>query len=368
MTPEQLAIRVMLSGPSLQILGGQAVQARRLVDNLRHERELEVAFLPVNPMLPGALRHLQRIKYVRTIVTSLFYIFSLLRHVPRIDILHTFSASYWSFLLAPAPAILVGRCFGKRVLLNYRSGEAEDHLRRSRRVAVPLMRLAHRIVVPSGYLVEVFGRFGLPAVAIPNFVDTTAIRFRGRVAPRPRFLSNRNFESLYNVAMTVRAFARIQAEVPEAELVLVGQGGERPSLERLVHGLGLRGVTFTGPVPPDRMPAHYDECDIYLNSPDIDNMPTSVIEAFAAGLPVITTRAGGIPWVVRHNENGLVVDCNDDEGMAAAALSLLRESGLGERLSRTAIGDVHERYTWEAVRPSWVGLYEDMVQTGCIHT
>src|ERR671936_20524 len=120
-----------------------------------------------------------------------------------------------------------------------------------RRSAVPAMRLADEIVVPSGYLVDVFRRFGLRARPIFNFVEVEAIPYRERGAPpRPVFFSNRNFEPLYNVACV-------------------------------------------GRVPPERMCRLYDEADIYLNSPDIDNMPNSIIEAFAAGLPVVTTNTGG---------------------------------------------------------------------------
>ena len=109
-------VRVAIVGPSLDILGGQSVQAERLLERLRNEPKLEMHFVPVNPRLPGPLRNLQKIKYVRTIVTSIAYVSSLLRHVPSYDVLHIFSASYWSFLLAPTPAILVGRLYGRKTV------------------------------------------------------------------------------------------------------------------------------------------------------------------------------------------------------------------------------------------------------------
>src|SRR5690606_7519921 len=121
-------LRVCLVGPSLDILGGQAIILNRLRQRLGTVRELEVSFLPVNPRLPRGLAQLQRVKYVRTVVTSVAYVWSLLRTIRHVDVVHAFSASYWSFLLAPVPAMLVGRLFGRTVVLNYRSGEADDHL------------------------------------------------------------------------------------------------------------------------------------------------------------------------------------------------------------------------------------------------
>ena len=163
----------------MDILGGQAVQVTRLLRRLRELDGIEVSFLAVNPRLPGPLRLLQRIKDLRTIATSIVYGLSLLKNIRTSDVVHAFSASYTSYLLAPLPAMLVAKLYGKRIVLNYRSGEASDHLARSS-FAVRTMRLADEIVVPSGYLVEVFAQFGLHARAILNFVDLDNLDYRER--------------------------------------------------------------------------------------------------------------------------------------------------------------------------------------------
>jgi glycosyltransferase involved in cell wall biosynthesis len=352
-------IRVVLVGPSLDILGGQAVQLQRLLARLREVPSLEVDFLPVNPRLPGRLRHLQQVKYVRTMSTSWAYLSSLFRALRDYDVVHAFSASYWSYLLAPFPAMWVARRFGKAVVLNYRSGEADDHLARWR-TAVPSMRLADAIVVPSGYLVDVFRKYGLRARSIFNFVEVEGLPYRHRPSPRPIFLSNRNLEPLYDVERVLRAFHRIQREVPEARLIVAGDGSQRKALEELARILELQGVEFRGRTPPEKMAALYDEADIYLNAPVIDNMPNSVIEAFAAGLPVVTSDAGGIPYIVRDGENGLVVRAGDEHALAIAALRMLRERGLADRLSLAARAECLDRYVWPAVRGEWERLYSEM--------
>lgn len=352
-------IRVCLVGPSLDILGGQAVQVTRLLKRLRELDGLEVEFLPVNPRLPGPLRALQRIKYVRTVVTSIAYAASLMRRVPRYDIIHAFSASYTSYLLAPLPAMVVARCFGKKVVLNYRSGEADDHLRRSP-FARWTMRLAHVIVAPSGYLVEVFGRFGLPARSILNFVEMEGIQHRERSSFRPNFLSNRNLEQLYNVGCTIEAFALIQEQHPEAALTVVGDGSERAKLEALVRERGLRNVRFTGKIPPERMREFYDGADVYLNSPNIDNMPNSVIEAFASGIPVVTTNAGGIPFIVTEGETGFMVERDDHRALAARALELIDNPAKAARVAGNARREALGRYVWEAVALEWEQLYRGL--------
>ena len=221
-TSTQKPIRLLLVAPALRILGGQAVQANYLLEHLSHEPGFEVSFVPHNPRLPGPLRLLQSIKYVRTLVTSFVYCVNLLIKVPRADIVHTFSASYLSFLLAPAPAILIARLYGKKVVLNYRSGEAEDHLRCWPRTSVPIMRLADELIVPSQYLIDVFRKFGLRASAIANIIDQSRFKFRERKPLRPIFFSNRNLYPLYNVGCILRAFAKIQQRFPEAKLIIAG--------------------------------------------------------------------------------------------------------------------------------------------------
>ena len=350
-------IRVMLIGPSLRKLGGQAIQARRLLEAFGKVPGLDVSFLPIDPPLRGLAGRLQQVRFARTLVTEIAYLGSLLARIPRTDVVHAFSASYFSFLLAPAPAILLARLFGKKVVLNYRSGEAEDHLARWGWHARPLLRLAHAIVTPSEYLVGVFAHHGLRAESVENFVELDAVPFRARPHPAPRFLSNRNFETLYNVSCVVRAFALVQREVPEATLTLVGTGSRHAELEGLVGALGLRGVRFTGAVRPEEMARLYGEAEVYLNAPDIDNMPNSIIEAFAAGLPVVSTSAGGIPFIVSDGVDGLLVPVGDSAALAAAALRVLREPGLAGRLTRAARARAESTYSWDAVRLRWLALY-----------
>jgi glycosyltransferase involved in cell wall biosynthesis len=359
---ERKRLRVLIIAPSLDILGGQAVQAQLLLEYLKREPELDVSFLPINPRVSGLAGRLQAIKYVRTIVTTAAYIASLLRAVPNFDVIHVFSASYFSFLLAPTPAILVARLYGKKIVLNYRSGEAEDHLARWR-TAVATLRLCDLIAVPSGYLVDVFARFNLQAQPIFNIVDTSRFCFRRRIPARPVFLCNRNLEPMYNVGCTLLAFAIIQQRFPDATLTVAGEGSQRRELEWLVERLRLQNVSFIGRVPHHEMDRLYDRADIYLNSSEIDNMPGSIIEAFASGLPVVTTDAGGIPYIVRNGETGFMVPRGDFRMLAGFAIRLVEDPKLVERLTYSARAEC-SNYEWKAVRDKWLELYREVARQG----
>ncbi len=350
-------LRILIVAPSFDILGGQAMQAARLFQGLSAEESLSVGFLAINPRLPGSLRKLQAIKYVRTVVTSILYVASLLARVPHYDVIHIFSASYFSFVLAPTPAMLVSKLFGKKIVLNYHSGEAEDHLARWPS-AVRTLRLAHTIAVPSEYLVQIFAKFGLRACAIVNTIDGFSFRRR---KPAGKLLSNRNFESHYGVDRVLRAFAIIHEQCPKAELTVAGDGPQRADLEQLASELQLQNVEFIGRVPPDRIAKLYDSADVFLNGSEIDNQPLSILEAFACGLPVVTTNAGGIPFMVNHEETGLMVECGDYQGLAREALRLLNDESLVSRITDAA-HEESQKYRWNGVRGQWLAMFHSVAR------
>lgn len=354
-------VNVAIVAPSMGILGGQAVQADRLLRAWVNDPEISAYLVPINPVPSGPLRHILDIKYARTLATQLLYWPTLIRELRRADIVHVFSASYLSFLLAPLPAVLVARLLGKPVVMNYRSGEAPDHLKRSW-IARTTLRSVDRNVVPSSFLRDVFAAFDIPAEIIPNIVDQELFRFRNRQPLRPRILSTRNFEPLYNVACTLRAFKRVQDRYPDATLTLVGSGSQDEPLRHLAAELDLYNVRFVGRVQPAEIHRYYADADIYLQTPDIDNMPSSVLEAFSSGCPVVATKAGGVPAILTDGEHGLLVPCGDSDRAAAAIRRLIEEPGLAARIANAA-RESCEQYRWSTVRVLWVSLYRRMLQT-----
>jgi len=353
-------LRVAFVAPSLRILGGQAIQADRLLEAWRGDADVDAWLVPVNPVFPRALRFAAKVKYLRTIVNELIYVPLLARELARADVVHVFSASYSSFLLAPLPAMLVARALGKPVVLNYRSGEAPDHLERSAIARTAVARV-EKNVVPSRFLVDVFGRFGIDAAEIPNIVDLDRFAFRERNPLQPRLLSTRNFDALYNVAATIRAFRLVQDRWPDATLTLVGGGSHESNLRALVSQLRLRHVTFAGRVAPKEIAAYYAANDIYIQSPNVDNMPTSVIEAFASGLPVVSTEAGGMPAILTHERHGLLTPLGDFEMLAACVLRLLADPERAREMARAAFATC-QACTWPAVRQQWLQTYQTVAR------
>jgi L-malate glycosyltransferase len=319
------------------------------------EDGVDATFIPINPRFPLGARWIRRVRYARTVLNELLYVPGLSR-LALYDVVHVFSASYGSFLLAPLPAMLAARLFNKRVVLHYHSGEAEDHLATWGALVHPWLKLADEIVVPSVYLRDVFAKFGYRARVIPNVVNLDVFDYRERRPLRPRLLSTRNLEKYYRVDVIIEAFARYRAICPDATLTIAGYGSEEPRLRAMAAQLTGGGVRFLGKVSPDWMPKLYADSDIYLNASEVDNQPISILEAFASGLPVISTPAGDIRSMVRHGETGLVVPPEAPLAMARAISETLNRPERALQMAEQAHSEL-ERYTWAAVRDAWRAAY-----------
>jgi glycosyltransferase involved in cell wall biosynthesis len=279
-----------------------------------------------------------------------------LAHLASADVVHVFSASYWSFLIAPVPAMAVARALGRRVILHYHSGEADDHLTNWGALVHPWLRLADEIVVPSEYLREVFARHGHRARAIANVVDLSRFGYRDRAPLRPRVLSTRNLEPIYRVDVILDAFARFRAQEPSATLTVAGCGSEAPRLRRMAASLAGGAIRFVGKVEPEAMPSVYQDADLFVNASVVDNQPVSIIEALSAGLPVVSTPTGDIRFMVRPGETGLLVPPDSPEALAGALSTLWQNPEHALTMARKARRDV-TKYTWPAVRDQWAEAY-----------
>ena len=351
-------LKVAIVAPSLRYVGGQAVQADLLIRLWQNDPDVDVRFLAIDPLLPGPFAWAEDVRCLRTILREPIYFWHLWRDLKEIDVAHIFAASYWSFLLAPTPAWLFAKMHGKKNIINYRSGEARDHLNRFPSAKFVLAR-TDGIVTPSGYLVDLFNEYGLSAVVVPNLVDLSQFQYRERNPLRPHLVCTRGFSGYYSVEIVVKAFAEVKRQYHEAQLDLVGGGALEAAIRKQVEDLHLTGVNFAGVASRQEIGKYYDQADIFVNASWLDNMPVSIIEAFRAGTPVVSTSPESMPYLVQHEHNGLLSKVGDEKALAANVIRLLREPALAANLAKNAYED-SQKYTWEAVRQQWLKVYRDL--------
>lgn len=353
------ALRIGLVGPLPPPAGGMANQTRQLA-RLLGEDGVQVEVVQVNaPYRPGWIGSIQG---VRAIFRLLPYLAKLWRSAGRVSLFHVMANSGWSWHLFAAPAVWIGWLRGIPVVVNYRGGEAETFFAHAFRRVRPTLRRAAAVVVPSDFLAGVFNTRQIATITVPNIIDIQ--RFASENQNRHESLNvlvTRNLEPIYDISTALRTFHRVVSECPGATLTVCGSGPDREQLEAQCRQLGIAdAVSFTGTVDNDRMADLYHAAGVLLNTSLVDNMPISILEALACGVPVVSTDAGGIPFLVEHNKSALLFAPGDDAGMAAAIVSLFTDRARADELSRAGLEEV-QQYAWPAVKLKLLALYQSVL-------
>ena len=348
-------MHIGLVGPLPPPFGGMANQTRQLAELLRSEG-LTVSLVQTNADYRP--KWVSRLPFIRALFRLVPFLFALWQQTGRCHIMHVMANSGWSWHLCAAPAIWIAKLRNTPVIVNYRGGEAESFLTRSTQSVLMAMRQASALIVPSGFLKEVFVRFDMPATIVPNIVDIT--RFNNPTphrAIRRHLLVARNLEPIYDNETAIRAFLMVHLKHPDATLTIAGSGPLAESLHALVESLGIgSAVVFAGRLDRDAMAHAYRKADIAINPSLVDNMPNSVLEAMASGIPVVSTNVGGVPFIVNDQQTALLVPARSPEAMAEAILRMMDDADLSEKLVNNALAEVN-KYTWQRVWPLLADIY-----------
>lgn len=227
-----------------------------------------------------------------------------------------------------------------------------------------LLSSAQAVVTPSPYLYDKMTVYRGDIAIVPNGIDLHAYTFRPRVSPRPRLIWMRALHTVYNPGLAVRVVALLAEEFPSVHLTLIGgerEKGSLAALRKLAAELEVaERVDLAGAIPKGSVPEWMDRADIFLNTTDVDNTPVSVLEALACGLCVVSTNVGGIPYMLTHEHDALLVPRNDAEAMAAAIRRILAAPELAGQLSMNG-RRAAEQLDWGMVLPEWERLIRRVI-------
>jgi glycosyltransferase involved in cell wall biosynthesis len=353
------ALRVLLVGPVPPPAGGMANQTLQL-QHLLGAEGLAVALVETNaPYRPAWIG---RVPFVRAAFRLGPYATRLWRAAAEADVVHVMANSGWAWHLCAAPAIRIAELRRRPVIVNYRGGLAAEFLQHAAR-SVRATLAGTRLVVPSGFLQQVFRGHDVDAEIIPNVVDVE--RFRPANPPRtlsadaPHVLMARNLEAIYGIDLGLRVAAIAARRHPGLRVSIAGSGPERARLESLARELGIvERVRFTGRLDVPAMAQLYQSADLVLNPSRADNTPNSILEALACGVPVVTTRVGGIPFLVRHRCTAWLAETDSAEALAHGITQLLADAEL--RTAMIAEGLALARScAWPVVRERWLAAYRE---------
>lgn len=306
----------------------------------------------------------------------------LLCRARKYDVLHIHACSYWGMVPAVF-GILAGKLWRKRIVITYHGGEAAEYFVKHVGFVKRWLDRANQVVVLSGFLKEIFDHYDIPCLVIPNIVVLQPQQKRTRDIA-PKFISIRHLEPLYNIPCILRAYEQVLKVYPDATLDILGRGSQRAELEAYVQEHRLTGVNFVGQVPNQQIYDYLAKADIMLSAPKIDNMPVSLLEAMNAGLLVISSRVGGVPymieelnramgngqWAIDKETNrqspianrpkkptGLLFESDNSDELAEKMLWALEHPDEVKQIIAQAQVDV-QKYAWENVKQQLFKTYE----------
>lgn len=255
------------------------------------------------------------------------------------------------------------RLFKIPLIMVLRGGSLPEFMQKHPRWTKRVLNRANVLVAPSAFMAEKIGKWGYDIPIITNIVDLSRYPYRERKNISPNLIWMRSFHPVNNPEMAVDVFAKLHESYPQSTLTFAGADkGLQSKIKQMVEEKGLsNSVRFAGFLNLEKKIKEFADADIYLNTNRVDNMPVSVIEARALGLPVIATNVGGLPYLIKHGENGFLVPNEDADAMLQSVLALLDNPELTQKISQNG-RSLAEESAWTLVRPKWEALISEVLE------
>ena len=210
-------------------------------------------------------------------------------------------------------------------------------------------------ISPSKYLLNKFQKYGYKTMFIPNGLKIAEYNFIVRKKLKLNLLWVRAFDKIYNPKMAILVLEELVNKGYKAKLCMIGPDKDG-SLNEVIQFAKEKSVfqflEITGRLSKKDWIKKAEEFDIFLNTSLIDNIPVSVIEAMALGLPVISTNVGGMSFLIDNNVNGILVENDNEIEMADAIVNLISNSKEASKLAVNARKEV-DKFDVEFVREQW---------------
>lgn len=279
--------------------------------------------------------------------------FSVIKNRETVDyvLIDTYSTInfYYAFIVAQ-----LCKYFKLKYIPILHGGKLPNRLRENPRLCNLIFKEAYINVSPSVYIKEEFNRFDV--IQIPNTIELSNYRYLEKKIEDINLLWVRSFSEIYNPKLAVDILLELKKKYPRTTLTMVGPEKDG-SLKETKHYANSKKVevNFTGRLSKLEWIRLSEKHNIFINTTNFDNMPVSVIEAMALGLPVISTNVGGMSYLIDEREDGFLVMPNKPEGFVEKVELLKRNPQLTKRITHNARRKV-ENFDWNVVKYKWIEL------------
>lgn len=299
-------------------------------------------------------------KKVNLVIRFLDMMFGVILNRKWTDIVLIDTYSSFAFYYATFAAVLANFLKIPYILI-LRGGNLERRLQNKTMITNYIFGQSYKLVAPSDFMHQLFSKYGyLNLKLIPNNIDLNLYPFKQRKRISPNILWVRSFASLYNPQLAIAMVDVLKHEFPDIQLCFVGPEKDETmaDCEALTEGKQLQShISFKGKLPKKEWINLSSKYDIFLNTTNIDNTPVSVMEAMALGMVVVSTNAGGVPFIVDDLENGYLYDVGDLVGLINTIRSvLLQDNGIQSLKARKKA----ESWDWKIVKEQWKELFDEL--------
>jgi glycosyltransferase involved in cell wall biosynthesis len=234
-------------------------------------------------------------------------------------------------------------------------GNLPFRLKNNPKICNMIFNHSYHNVSPSNYLLEKFREQGFSnLIYIPNGIEIKNYPFQKRGKATPNLLWVRSFDKIYNPIMAVEVFSLIKKKYPEATLCMVGPEKDGSLLEAKEKAKDLKlEVLFTGKLSKQDWINLSKEYTVFINTTHFDNMPVSVVEAMSLGLAVVSTKVGGIPYLLENKKEALLVPDNDVNEMVLAIEKIIENTDLFLNITGQARLKA-ESFDWASLKHNWI--------------
>lgn len=352
-------MKIAIVGPIPPPNGGMAMQTKQLI-RLVSEAGCDVTLIATNSDYRPAV--IGRVPVIRALFRLCCYFFTLMRKVKNFKVVHLMANSGWSFYLFAVPVIYIASWYKVPVVMNYRGGLAAEFFAKDWRWISGAIERVDKVIVPSEFLRNIFGKYGVSTTVVPNIVDLDIFDFHQPKLDEDNLhvVVTRNLEMIYDNKTAIEGFSLFAQQYPNARLSIAGSGEEESELKDLVASLSLQEkVSFVGRLERNDIAKLYDSADIMLNTSLVDNTPNSIIEALACGLVVVSSDVGGIPFLVSHQQHAYLVPPSSSRCVAKQLIEVMEQRNRARSVALNGHNMV-TRFTPGVVIPQLMDLYQEL--------
>lgn len=264
-----------------------------------------------------------------------------------------------NFYYAVAVATLC-RAFKLSYIPILRGGNLSKRLKHNKGFSQKLFGKAFTNVAPSKYMMQQFKEAGFHNIThIPNTIEISNYPFQLRKCVTPKLLWVRSFSEIYNPQLALKIVEMLKEKGLDASLCMVGpdNDGSLKHCKKIATELNLP-VTFPGLLQKKEWIELSKDYNIFINTTNFDNMPVSVMEAMALGLPVISTNVGGMQFLIDNEVNGVLLPANNAEAFVGAIIELCNQPEKVQNLTLNARMKM-EGFDWENIKHHWIKLLDN---------